>query len=126
ARTFVLAAVGIAVALSPGPGHASRAADGIPAGLADAIHTRFGAAPRLASGSFAPPLFGIRAALSRDGTTAFVSAPGVANEKGAVYVYHVDGAGSWASSAPPTAKLTSAAADPYAEFGLRVVVSADG
>jgi hypothetical protein len=68
---------------------------------------------------------GIREALSADGTTALVSAPG-ANDKGAVYVYHVASAGSWVSSGTPSAKLTSAAAGRYASFGDRVVLSADG
>ncbi len=126
ASIVVVLAVGIAVALSPAPGVASPAAD-VPTGLADAIHAQFGPGPiRLASSAIERPQLGIRAAVSSDGTTALVSAPGAGNNAGAVYVYHVADAGSWASSSTPTATLTSAAAGSHAAFGLRPILSADG
>src|SRR5205823_4167605 len=47
-------------------------------------------------------------ALSADGSTALVGAPGVRFQTGAVDVFHASDASSWASSAP-TAILTNAA-----------------
>ena len=46
------------------------------------------------------PQMGTSVAVSADGTTALVAAPGVAKETGAVYVFHAAGAGSWTSSRP--------------------------
>jgi hypothetical protein len=63
--------------------------------------------------------------LSADGTTALVSAYGVANEKGAVYIYHVSGADSWASSSTPAATLTRPGSA-HQLFGFSVALSADG
>src|SRR5213595_3085344 len=80
---------------------------GIPAGLADAIHARFGAGPitpGLASRATTEgPYFGWSVALSADGTTALVGAPGVGGNRGAAYVFHASDAGSWSSAATPTA-----------------------
>ena len=63
---------------------------GIPVGLAAAIHARLGLGPiRLADSPTEQPMLGFAVALSQDGTTALVSAPGAHNQNGAVYVYHV-------------------------------------
>jgi hypothetical protein len=131
---FVVAstiAVVFAAAFLPGAGLGSSTAAvhgaqaGIPAGLADAIHGRFGAGLiRLAPGVPDQPEMGLRVALSADGTTALVAAPGVAGESGAVYVYHAASADAWSSSSTPAATLTGPAS--HAEFGNRVVLSADG
>lgn len=103
----------------------ARGVQEIPAGLADAIHARLGARPiRLASRQVDHPQFGIRLAVSADGTTALVSAPGVAGGSGAVYVFHVSAAGSWASSSTPVATLTSGKR--HGDFGDPVALSADG
>jgi hypothetical protein len=132
-RRFVTAsaiAVVLAAALLTGSGVGSSAvaAHGvqtIPAGLAAAIHARLGPGPgRLVPRTASPPYFGYRLALSSDGTTALVSAPGVANDSGAVYVFHVSSADSWASSSAPTATLTSGKR--YGVFGRPVALSADG
>lgn len=129
ASVLVFVAVGIAVALSPGPGLAAPAARGVSAGLEGAIHAQLGAGPiRFASasgGSAEHPEFGFRLALSADGTTALVSTPGAGNRKGAVYVFHVADAGSWAASSTPAATLT---ADTRAgdDFGQSLAISADG
>ncbi|HEY2354083.1 MAG TPA: hypothetical protein VGH79_04190 [Gaiellaceae bacterium] len=98
---------------------------GIPDGLAAAIHARFGAAQiRRAPAPPERPEMGLRVALSADGTTALVGAPGVAGSSGAVYVYHVTSAGAWSSSSTPSATLKSP--EPHGGFGDRVVISADG
>jgi hypothetical protein len=87
------------------------------------------ASPR-ATLSEAPPVagdhLGSSVAISADGTTALVAAPGVSSGKGAVYVFHASAEGSWASSASPQATLSysrSAAGD---NFGSLVAISADG
>ena len=70
--------------------------------------------------------FGTSVALSADGTTALIGAPGVSSGTGAAYVFNVASEGSWASSSTPTATLTvpAGAADDY--FGTSVALSADG
>jgi hypothetical protein len=66
-------------------------------------------------------------AVSADGTTVLVAAPGAAHGKGAaVYVYHVSDAGSWASSSTPAATLTNKGGRADDEFGVSVALSADG
>jgi hypothetical protein len=128
-RASVIAVVVTAVFL-PGAGVgasavAMRGANAIPDGLAAAIHARFGGGlVRVAPALPEQPELGIRTALSADGTTALVAAPGVAGQSGAVYVYHAASAGAWSSSSTPTATLSSPAA--YGRFGDRVVLSADG
>lgn len=69
--------------------------------------------------------FGFDVALSGDGTTAFVSAPGVTDETpaGAIYVFHVAAENAWASSSAPIATMTKSD-DPL--FGFALAVSADG
>ncbi len=105
-------------------GVAVRSANAIPDGLAAAVHARFGAGlVRAAAALPEQPELGIRAALSADGTTALVAAPG-AGKSGAVYVYHVASAGAWSSSSTPMATLTVPTR--HGGFGERVVLSADG
>jgi hypothetical protein len=65
-------------------------------------------------------------ALSADGTTALVGAPGAASGKGAAYVFHVSGEGSWATSSTPTATLSNSGGASANQFGISVALSADG
>src|SRR5207247_474491 len=51
-----------------------------------------------------------------------ISAPGAAHRRGAAYVFHVYGAGSWSSSDTPTARLRSKTG----HTGFSVALSADG
>ena len=118
ARTVVVVAVGLGVILSTGSGVAAPAARSIPRGLMRAIRSRLGDGPiGFAARRVGNPEFGLRVALSADGTTALVSAPGLANDKGAAFVYHAADAGSWTSSSTPTAKLTSKATTAGNAFG---------
>ncbi len=130
---FVLAsaiAVVATVAVLSGAGVGSsavavREAQKIPAGLADAIHARFGFGP-LRSAADSPtehPSLGFSVAMSADGTTALVSAVGAGNLNGAAYIYHVASAGSWVSSATPTATLRGTGGE---DLGFHVALSADG
>jgi hypothetical protein len=130
----VLAVVATAAAM-PGSGMGSariapRSVHGEAAfGLARAAAPRLDAATRKAAAGFKFvdfPEFGGRIAVSADGTTALVSATGVHAGRGAVYVYHASGAGSWASTSTPTATLTSSAIGPQEEFGRGLALSADG
>lgn len=100
----------------------------IPAGLAAAIHARFGPRPlRLADSPTEHPQLGEVVAMSADGTTALVSADGAGNGKGAVYIYHVADAESWVSSATPAATLSGTATTGIGEaLGWNVALSADG
>ncbi len=119
----------LAAAFLPGSGLGSSAvrsggAREIPAGLAAAIHAQLGLGRiRLADSPAEQPELGFAAALSADGTTALVSAPGAHNQNGAVYVYHVASAGSWASSSTPAATLAGAKFD---LLGFGIALSADG
>lgn len=136
-RLIVTSAIGavMTAAFLPGsgfgsPGAVALGAREIPAGLAAAIHARVGAgAIRQSSAARAPmgPLLGYSVALSADGTTALVGAPGVARLKGAAYVFHVSDAGSWSSSDTPTATLTNTLGPTKEQaFGLGIALSADG
>jgi hypothetical protein len=135
-RRFVTAsaiAVVVAAALLTGSGvgpsfAAARGRQAIPAGLAGAIHARFGLWPlRSADSPTEHPEMGFSVAMSQDGTTALVSAVGAGNQKGAAYVYHVADAGSWASSATPVATLSGRAPGGLGEgLGFHVALSADG
>jgi hypothetical protein len=137
-RLVVASALAIVVtaAFLPGSGlgsslAAARGAQiGIPAGLADAIHARLGAGAirsSLASLVLAkPPLLGYSVAVSADQTTALVGAPGVNKAKGAAYIFHVSGAGSWSSRRTPTATLTNKTGLAQDMFGNAVALSADG
>jgi hypothetical protein len=118
---------------------AVRGAKEIPAGLAAAIHARFGAgsirsgwAARVAEG----PGFGYSVSLSADGTTALVGTPDAGPystvfkicchwRNGEAYVFHVSSAGAWSSTDTPTATLTP---NNPATFGAGgdVALSADG
>jgi hypothetical protein len=134
ARRFALAsAIAVVVTVAFLPGSGLGASDGaarrgqvtIPSGLAAAIHARLGAAAirSNASTTFGPSL-GYSVGLSADGTTALVGAPGVKNVRGAAYIFHVSSAGSWTSSATPTAALTHG--NTLQLLGISVALSADG
>ena len=58
------------------------------------------------SGGHAGDQLGYGPALSADGATALLGAPGVRFETGAAYAFHFADASSWASSSIPTATLT--------------------
>jgi hypothetical protein len=78
-----------------------------------------------------PAVFGIRVALSSDGTTALVGALDPDHSpRGAAYIFRASGEGAWASSSAPTATLTNSSVDPkkIALFGPSVggILSADG
>ena len=127
-------AVVVAAALLSGAGAGASATAApethwIPAGLAAAIHARLGAAPiRLASSGWRDhPQLGTTVALSADGTTALVSAHGVGNERGAVYIYRSSGgADAWATSSKPAATLSPKAGAKPQAFGSGIALSADG
>jgi hypothetical protein len=132
--TCAIAALATA-ALLPGSGLGSRATSvrgrraAIPAGLANAIHARLGVGTlrtRSSSSSLIDPILGLSVALSADGTTALVGAPGVGDGRGAAYIFHSSGAGSWTSSGTPTATLTSKHGTARGLFGFAVALSADG
>jgi hypothetical protein len=136
ARRFVVASAIAAVvtaAFLPGSGFGSSAAAvrgahmRIPAGLAKAIHARFGARTiRSSSASDTiDPELGLAVSLSADGTTALVGAPGVAGDVGAAYIFHSSAAGSWSSSGKPTATLTKHGAK-TGLLGISVALSPDG
>jgi len=137
-RRLILAsaiALVLAAAVLPGSGVGSSATVarharlGIPAGLADAIHARFGARAIRSRSTASPWLdtdLGLAVALSADGTTALVGAPGVASRKGAAYIFHASDAGSWSSSGKPVATLTKNHGSSGDEFGTAVALSADG
>jgi hypothetical protein len=133
-RRFVVAsaiAVAVTAAFLPGAGFGSSAAAvragevKIPAALARAIHARLGArAIRSSSASNTiDPEFGFSVAMSADGTTVLVGAPGVHGNAGAAYIFHSSAAGSWSSSGKPTATLTKQGAF---LFGFAVALSPDG
>jgi hypothetical protein len=68
---------------------------------------------------------GFSVAISSDGTTALVGAPGVDNE-GAAYVFHSSAESSWSSSSTPTATLTNGAGSAGDDLGIRIAISSDG
>jgi hypothetical protein len=132
--TSAIAAVVTAVFLTgSGVGASAVASRGaqakIPAALAAAIHARFGFTPtRSAKDSPTEhPDMGGSVAMSADGTTALVTAPGAGNGKGAAYIYHVANAGSWVSSATPAATLSGVSSHGFGEaLGWVAALSADG
>ena len=71
-------------------------------------------------------VFGTSVAISADGTTAVIGAPGVNSSTGAAYVFHVSGDGSWVTSSTPTATLTNSAGASFDVLGTSVAISADG
>ncbi len=132
-RRFVTAsaiACGLTAALLTGSSGAStvplRGAHALPAGLAATIRARLGvgaSASGCATAPFDQPALGTSVAISADGTTAIVGAPGIDEDCGTAYVFHVSGVGTWSSSDTPTAVLT----DKHAlAFGTDVALSADG
>ncbi len=64
-------------------------------------------------------------AISADGTTAVVGAPG-ASDGGDACVYHVPGAGSWSGSLTPAADLSKSPHGQADQLGWSVAISADG
>lgn len=123
AASSIVAVVAL-TALVPGSGRASSVSGRLPAGLAAAIHARFGPGPlRAADSPTEHPFLGTAVVLSEDGTTALVSAPGAHNQNGAVYVYHAADAGSWTSTSTPAATLSGARVD---SLGWGMALSADG
>jgi hypothetical protein len=107
---------------------AVRTAKRIPAGLAAAIHARLGAGTsrsRSAKAALTQPPYalGESVAMSADGTTALVGAPGGRLSRGAAYVFHVSDAGSWSSSDTPIAVLRTKTGR---SFGSGVALSPDG
>lgn len=133
-RLVVVSAIAIlAAAFLPGSGFGSSAAvvrgtERIPAGLAAAIRARLGAGTiRLGTAvrRAGDPDLGIGVALSADGTTALVGAPGVAGNRGAAYIFRAADAGSWSSSGTPVATLTKPGSG-LGLFGAAVALSADG
>lgn len=119
----LLIGVGSSAAAARGP-HV-----GLPAGLTQAMQARVSGTIRIASRAYDPaqgdPQMGTSVAMSADGTTALVGAPGVAKGKGAAYIFHVSSVGSWTSSATPGATLTLSGKGPVS-FGTSVALSADG
>jgi len=124
-------AVVLTAALLTGSGAKSsaavvRGAQRVPAGLAAAIHARFGGGAIRSSSAAAalakPWGLGQAVAISADGTTALV---GAAGGSGAAYIFHVSDAASWSASDTPTATLTSGSAK-GGLFGMSVALSADG
>jgi len=71
------------------------------------------------------PRFGRSVALSGDGTTAVVGAPGNPGYRGGAYVFTTSGSGIWSQVAVLTAVLPASGADGD-QFGLSVAVSGDG
>ncbi|HKD94536.1 MAG TPA: PASTA domain-containing protein [Gaiellaceae bacterium] len=71
-------------------------------------------------------LLGHGVAVSADGTTAVVTAPGVKRKAGASYVFHVTDEGAWTSSAAPNATLTDSTGGRNGRLGVGLASSADG
>jgi len=65
-------------------------------------------------------------AVSSDGTTVLVFAPGVNAKRGAAYVFRAASAGAWVSSSTPSATLTNAGAHAGDFAGFPAVLSPDG
>ena len=78
------------------------------------------------SGGVSNDVSGYSVSLSADGTTALVGAFGVGSGKGAAYIFHASGEGSWASTASPTATLSYSSGASHDDFGISVSLSADG
>jgi hypothetical protein len=78
------------------------------------------------SSGVAHDYLGTALALSGDGTTAFLAAPGVNGYRGAVDVFHVANENLWMSSSTPAAILTDGKAAKYEDFGGDIAVSSDG
>ncbi len=96
-----------------GPSEATWATSAIP--LATLTNTNYTGA-----------LFGIRVALSPDGTLALVGASRTTGSAGATSVYHVAHEGIWSSMTGPSALLTNGKGILSGDFGYEVALSADG
>ena len=71
-------------------------------------------------------LAGSSVALSSDGTTALIGAPGADSGLGAAYVFHVSSQTAWVSSSVPTATLKKGSGSTVDSFGSSVSLSSDG
>jgi hypothetical protein len=69
---------------------------------------------------------GASVALSADGTTALLGAPGADNDAGAADVFHATTVSAWTTSAAPTAALSGPSGAPTGRYGYSVALSADG
>ncbi len=69
---------------------------------------------------------GVAVALSSDGTTALLGAPGVNGGRGAAYVFHTSAEGSWSSSSAPSATVSNGSAHSGDALGVAVSLSSDG
>jgi hypothetical protein len=69
---------------------------------------------------------GASVALSADGTTALLGAPGADNDVGVADVFHAATASAWTTSATPTATLAGPSGAPSGRYGYSVALSADG
>ncbi|MDX6481873.1 MAG: hypothetical protein QOG85_2383 [Gaiellaceae bacterium] len=78
------------------------------------------------AGGTANARFGGSVAVSSDGTTAFIGADGVGNNRGAAYIFRVADEGSWVSSSTPTATLTNSSGHAQDYLGYGLALSADG
>ena len=78
------------------------------------------------AGGLAGDGLGARVAVSADGTTALVTAPGLDGKRGGSYIFRVSGEGAWASSSAPTATLTDSGGRARDSLGWGPALSADG
>ena len=69
---------------------------------------------------------GASVALSGDGTTALLGAPGANNGSGAADVFHASTASAWNTSATPAATLAGPSGASTGRYGYSVALSADG
>lgn len=70
--------------------------------------------------------FGSAVAISNDGTTVLVSAPGRNSDSGATSVFHASSEASWPATVTPEATLTGATRHSGDYFGWSVALSSDG
>jgi PASTA domain-containing protein/List-Bact-rpt repeat protein/FG-GAP repeat protein len=70
--------------------------------------------------------FGTSVALSADGTTAVIGAPGAHSRLGAAYVFHAPDASNWASASAPKATLPDLDSSFQDLAGESVAISPDG
>jgi hypothetical protein len=72
------------------------------------------------AGGHADDVFGEYLAISTDGTTALVLAPGVSSNRGAGYIFQASGEGAWTTSSAPAATLTDSGGHFKDRLGLGV------
>jgi hypothetical protein len=101
------------------------AADVFHASAADAWATTSTPTATLTNAGASGDVFGQNLALSSDGTTALVLAPGVNANRGAGYIFHALNENAWLSSSVPTATLTKSGAHAGDTLGIGVL-SSDG